>query len=98
MNAFKDNDEIIWKQSTNINVGDIIYLYVTEPISAIIFKCEVTETDIPYNYNNDNLSISKFIKQYDNDNYTYSYLNELGIKAIRGPRKIPNKLSILLNK
>ena len=50
--AFNDTDTIIWKQSNNILVGDIVYLYVAEPYSAILFKCEAIETDIPYKYSN----------------------------------------------
>ena len=38
---FKDKDITTWKQSSNINIGDIVYIYVAEPYSAILYKCEV---------------------------------------------------------
>ena len=47
INAFNKTDTIIWKQSNNIWAGDIVYLDVAAPISAILYKCEVLETDIP---------------------------------------------------
>ena len=62
MNAFNNTNIITWKQSNTIMKGDIIYLYIAEPYSSIMFKCEVIETDIPYEYNNKNLSIKKLWK------------------------------------
>ena len=59
MNAFNNTNIITWKQSNTIMKGDIIYLYIAEPYLSIMFKCEVIETDIPYEYNNKNLSIKK---------------------------------------
>lgn len=62
INAFNDRDIIAWKQSNNIMKGDIVYLYVAKPYSAIMFKCEVLETNIPYEYENENLSIKRVMK------------------------------------
>ena len=103
INAFNDTDTITWKQSNNIMKGDIVYLYVAEPYSAIMFKCEAVETDIPYEYKNNNLSIKKImkiklIKRYNQDVFTFKKLNKYGIKAIRGPRSVTSKLSKELNK
>ena len=96
-NCFKNDNIIIWKQSSNIHIGDTIYMYVAEPYSRIMYKCVVTETDIPYNYKDNNLTIKKvmkikLIKEY-NDKYTFKFLNQLGIKSIRGPRKISETIS-----
>ena len=103
VNAFNETDTIIWKQSNNIVVGDIVYLYVAEPYSAILYKCETTETDIPYKYKDKNIAIKKVMKikllnRYKQDEFTFKKLNEYGIKAIRGPRSVTNKLSKELNK
>ena len=49
VSAFEELDEITWKQGNdNIQVGDTVYLYVGAPYSAILYKCKVTETDIPF--------------------------------------------------
>ena len=103
INAFNDTDIIIWKQSNNILVGDIVYLYVAEPYSAIIYKCEAIETNIPFNHKDENLTIKKvmkikLLKKYDKNEFTFKKLNEYGIKAIRGPRSVTEKLSRELNK
>lgn len=35
----------------------------------------------------------KLLKRLDSKNYTFEYLNNIGIKAIRGPRKITKEIS-----
>ncbi|MBO6145547.1 MAG: MmcQ/YjbR family DNA-binding protein [Bacilli bacterium] len=99
INCFNDTDEIMWKQSSNIHIGDIVYLYVAAPYSKIMYKCKVTDINIPYQYKDKNVSMShvmkiKLLKNLKKENYTFEYLNKHGIKAIRGPRKI-NKDKIL---
>ena len=98
INCFNDTDEIMWKQSSNIQVNDIVYLYVADPYSKIMYKCKAIEVNIPYEYKDKNLSINyvmkiKLLKRLDDKNYTFKYLNDLGIKAIRGPRKITKEVS-----
>ena len=101
--AFEDSDEIDWKQGAGIKTGDTIYLYVGSPISAILYKCRVTETDIPYHYQDENLTIKalmkiKLLKRYDKERFTFKVLNdEYGIFAVRGPRGVPFSLSEALN-
>lgn len=97
--AFEEADEIDWKQGAGIRTGDTIYLYVGAPVSAILYKCRVTETDIPYSYKDKNLTIKalmkiKLLKRYNKDEFTFKVLNdEYGIFAVRGPRGIPFSLS-----
>lgn len=103
VNAFNDKDIIIWKQSNNILVGDAVYLYVAVPYSCIMFKCTVLDVNLPYPHKNNHLSIKrvmkiKLLKRYKNNEFTFKKLNEYGVKAIRGPRSVPSKLSKDLNK
>lgn len=97
MHAFDHQDQIIWKQSTNIHTADTVFLYVAAPISSIIYKCRVLETEIPYQYNSKKVNMSrvmkiKLIKQYPAGKFSFTYLKAHGIKAIRGPRHVPNSL------
>ncbi len=102
IHAFDDTDEIDWKQGSGIKAGDIVYMYVGSPVSAILYKCKVRETDIPYSYQDENLSIKalmkiKLLKRYKPDKFTFDVLKkEYGIYAVRGPRGIPNSLSAAL--
>ncbi len=102
INCFNDTDTILWKQSSNIKVGDSIYLYVSAPYSAILYKCTVLEVNIPYEYKGKNISMSKvmkikLLKRYAEDKFTYGRLKNYGIKAIRGPRTAPKELTNALN-
>ena len=97
IHCFDRNDTILWKQSAAIHPGDIVYMYVTAPYSAVLYKCMATETDIPYEYSDKNVRMShvmklKLLKRYARDRYPFAYLNSLGIKAIRGPRKLPDHI------
>ncbi len=101
--AFERSEVIDWKQSSNILPGDIVYMYVGSPHSAILFKCEVLETDIPYDYADENLTIRKLMKirllrRYEPDRFSFAVLNSHGVKAVRGPRGIPESLVTELEK
>ena len=98
VNSFNDTDTIIWKQSSNINKNDIVYIYVAAPFSQIMFKCKAEEVSIPFEYKDQNVSMKsivklKLIKKYKKDQITFKKLNELGITSIRGPRKVSKTVS-----
>lgn len=102
INCFNDTDTVLWKQSNNIKVGDLVYLYVANPYSSILYKCEVLEVNIPYEYKDNNVSMKKVMKiklltRYAKDKYNFEYLNKYGVKAIRGPRSMPEDLSKEIN-
>lgn len=101
--AFETKDIINWKQSSNVNVGDLVYLYVASPYSAILYECEALEVNIPYTYQNKNLSMSKvmhlkLLRKFSKEDYPLEKLKKYGITSIRGPRLIPKSLSDELNK
>ena len=101
--AFESADEIVWKQGTGIKTGDTVYMYVAVPVSAVLYKCLVTETDIPYHLKEGPVKIPhlmkiRLLKRYPPDQFTFDILGkEYGIFAVRGPRGIPAKLSEALN-
>lgn len=101
--AFDNEDIIDWKQSSSIKVGDTVFMYVAAPISAILYKCKVVEADIPYDYQDKNLTINtlmkiKLLQKYDSKQFTFDKLKkDYGIYAVRGPRGVPNSLSHELN-
>ena len=99
IHAFDNVDEIDWKQGSGIKAGDTVFMYVASPVSAIMYKCKVTETDIPYKYQDENLTIKalmkiRLLKRYDPKAFTFDVLREeYGIFGVRGPRGIPHSLS-----
>ena len=96
--------EIDWKQGNGIKTGDIVYMYVASSVSAILYKCKVTSTDIPYDYRDGSLTITSLMKirlqkRYKPEEFTFKKLkDEYGVFAIRGPRGIPHSLSEALKK
>ena len=85
--ALKENNIITWKQSTNIKVDDLVYLYVAEP----------------YEYQDENLNIEKVMKialitRYEKGKLSFNKLKEFGINAVRGPRYMPVALSEYIKK
>ena len=101
IDAFKKSKIILCKQSTLINVGDIVYLYVTAPYSEIKYKCEVLKVDIPYDYKNKDLTVNKvmqikLLKEFSHE-FTLDKLKKYEINSIRGPRRLNKDLSKALN-
>ena len=99
VHAFDDKKEIDWKQGAGIKKRDTVFMYVGAPVSAVLYQCKVTKTDIPYSYQDKNLTIKalmriRLLKKYPAEKFTFDVLkSEYGIYAVRGPRGIPNSLS-----
>lgn len=97
--AFRESEEIDWKQGSGIQLGDTVYMYVAAPVSAILYRCEVTGVDIPCEYRDEHLTIRalmrlRLTKRYEPERFPFELLKqEYGIAAVRGPRGIPNRLS-----
>ena len=104
VHSFDDKDTIDWKQGAGIKKGDTVFLYVAAPVSAVMYKCKVMETDIPYRHENKYITIKALMKirlqkRYAPDRFTFDVLKEeYGIYAVRGPREIPNSLSAALKR
>lgn len=102
VHAFDNIDEIDWKQGAGIKTGDTVLMYVAAPVSAILYKCKVLETGKPWDYQDGKLTVKelmriKLLKRYEADRFTFEVLKEeYSIFAIRGPRGIPNSLSVAL--
>ncbi len=96
--AFEQTDVIQWKQSSKVHVGDIIYMYVGAPYSAILYKCRALKTDIPYTKGNTDINITTVmeIKRLETYDKTWMTLNimrsEYGVNTVRGPRSMPEAI------
>lgn len=93
INCFNDTNIIDWKQSKGINKDDIVYIYVGSPYSAILYKCQAIECDKESIYPEFNKVMSiKLIERYPKDKYTFDIVKDYDLKAIRGARRMPQKL------
>ena len=102
VSAFEGADLIDWKQGKGIRTGDTVYLYVGAPVSAVLFRCRVTQTDIPCSFRSEHVRIERLMKirlekRYGEEEFPFRVLKkEYGIRAVRGPRGIPEALSLAL--
>ncbi len=101
--AFAESDTILWKQSSSVIAGDTVYLYLTAPYSCVMYKCEAVETDIPYEYDDGNVRMSRVMKirrlhTYEEGMFGFAELKEHGIISVRGPRSVPYGLRFKLEK
>lgn len=95
--AFEASDIVTWKQSSDIHVGDMIYMYVAAPYSSIMYKCRAVEVDIPYQFSDENLTIKQAMKlelleKYAPGTWSFERIKEFGVYAVRGPRSMPAEL------
>ena len=93
IDAFEKEDKILWHETKGILKGDIVYIYVVKPYSSIMFKCEVLETDISKNNDKRKIMRIKLLKKYKRDEFNIEKLKKLGVKSVRGPRRITKDLS-----
>ena len=87
---------ITWKRK---RIKFNVRFTVAAPVSAILYKCIVTETDIPFQYDDGYVRLTSLMKirlqkKYGSDRFTFKTLNdEYGIFAVRGPKGVPHSLS-----
>ncbi len=102
--AFEAEEEIDWKQSSDVHVGDTVYLYVGAPVSAILYRCTATRVNIPFFHQDENLTIRKLMRIrrehiYARDEFPIARLrDEFEVKSVRGPRGVPAELSAELKR
>jgi len=91
-----------WKQSRKVNIGDICYMYIANPVGAVKYKCEVVETDIPYEFKSKEVSMTKLMKiklleRVDGNDINFAYLKTLGVSLIRGPVSISKEMAMKID-
>ena len=88
---FDENDTYYWDKKNSFKKGDVIYLYITKPIGAIMYKCVVKDFV-------DDFMIVKRIRKYEKGKYDLQILKRYGLTSVRSTRHIPFDLSEFLKK
>ena len=93
--------EILWKQSGRFIPGDTVYIYEGKPTGAVTYACEVTEINIPYNYDQGGLHMEtvmrlKLLAVYPPEQFPLERLRDYGVASVRGPRGVPEELLAVL--
>ncbi len=91
-----------WKQTIRVKPGDIVYIYSGAPDSCILFKTVVTETDIPFHYQDENLKMKKVmrlkvVKRYPPELLTMKVLRTFGVRSMQGSKKVPLELKKVID-
>jgi len=97
-----ENGTFCFKQSSNVCTGDTVYLYFAAPVSAIRFRCEAVEVNIPDNYQDEHVSVTRLMRlrvtrEYPLPGITLPFLREYGVTTVRGPRGMPLHLKEALD-
>ena len=92
-----ENGTFCFKQSSNVCVGDTVYIYVAAPVSGIRYRCEAVEVNIPDDYHDENLNVTRLMRlrllqTYDRSPIDLPLLREYGVLSVRGPRGMPRAL------
>ncbi|MBR6207021.1 MAG: MmcQ/YjbR family DNA-binding protein [Oscillospiraceae bacterium] len=87
----------LFKQSSCVEVGDTVYVYVAAPVSAIRFKCEAVEVSIPDDYRDEHVTVKKLMRlrvlqEYKDPPVGLPLMREHGVTTVRGPRSMPLSL------
>lgn len=91
-----EDETILWKQSSKVKPGDIIYLYMAAPISGIQYQFRAVEVDIPFHHRGGAIRIDRMmrlrlLKTYEPP-VRLDVLKEHGVTTVRGPRYMPASL------
>ena len=94
---YDNNSNPVIKISTSMNVGDIVYVYLSKPYSCILYKTVIKDLDVYHEYDGKFASVD-ILKKYDREDITFNKMKELGVGAVRGARRITKELSKYINK
>lgn len=86
---FKKSDIMTWNHQSSMELGDIIYIYMTKPMGYIKYKCQIIDI-------NEDIMTIKLIKEFNDNLLILDLLNNYGLKSVRSPRRIPDKLNSFL--
>ena len=108
--AFNKLHRLDWKQSTNIEKGDVVYIYNSAPESAIRYKClvnrvEMEEPDIDDSeFVKDGKNFESYgrymelelLEKYNTSELSREKLQANGLRSIQGPSRVTEELSSYL--
>ena len=94
---FGEDPVQLWKQTSAVHPGDTVFMYIGAPVSAVWCRCDVLETDIPYQYDDENVSMKKVMKLrmtrcYGRELIPLLLMKRCGVLAVRGARRMTAEL------
>lgn len=108
--AFKTFEKINWKQSVNVQVGDIVYIYVAIPMKAIKFETKAVKVDLPNptiddtefvidssNFENSEKYMElRLLRSFNEKLLSYDLLKQNGLNTVRSPSMVTDELELFI--
>lgn len=99
--AFARSSTLRWQQRVKAAAGDSVYLYVTAPVCAVLYRCQVVRADIPWHYDDGHIHTQRgmdleLLQRYAPDFLPREKLQAYGVRTVRGARHLPHRLACLL--
>ncbi|HFI0567256.1 TPA: MmcQ/YjbR family DNA-binding protein [Streptococcus suis] len=90
---FAENKVVFWPQKSTIQAGDIVAIYVTVPVQAIRYVCRVLGSNLENHGQSDIPTEKKVMQvellvQFSDDVLPRARMMDLGVRAVRGPRRL----------
>lgn len=94
--AYLRDETMIWHQNVAVHPGDDVFIYITQPFSAILYRCTAIDTDISREGKKPAMAL-KFARAYPVE-YAVDLLQmrRVGVGAVRGQRSVPQVLYDML--
>ncbi|MBF2564646.1 hypothetical protein [Listeria seeligeri] len=104
--AYANENILDWRQSNNIEIGDIVFIYVAAPIKAILFETKVVAIDkltstiddsdfiiVGDNYvGKDRYMELELVKTFSKELLNYEFLKDNGLGTVRGSSIVNDEL------
>lgn len=93
VSVFKKTKYQTWHHRVDIRVGDYIYMYITAPSSAILYKCIVTAIGLKPDKQGRKRFQMKRLLTYPGDVFTVDVMRACGSGPVRSERSVSPALS-----
>lgn len=97
--AFAVSPLLDWKQTAHIAAGDTVCIYMGAPVSAVRYRCEVVQADLPGRQQEGKVCVRRrmtlrLVQTYPPDAFPLARLqSEYGVGAVRSQRGMPPSLA-----
>lgn len=94
---FAEKKVVYWTQKGKIKKGDLVAMYVTAPVQAIRYVCRCLEAEMdndiyPEDPETKKLMKVELIATFEDGLFPFAVMKELGVHAVRGPRRMTKEL------
>jgi len=93
VSVFKKTKYQTWHHRVDIRVGDYVYMYITAPTAAILYKCVVTAIGLKCDEKGRKRFRMKRLLTYPPDVFTVHVMRQCGSGPVRSERSVPEALS-----